>query len=57
MQSLSGHNLMRQQVPTVFSLHLVYLSTAVCINVESGTQTIAPIKQTEKIRVLLVQYF
>ena len=28
MQSLSGHYLMRQQAPMVFSLHLVYLSTA-----------------------------
>ena len=27
MQSLSGHYLMRQQAP-VFSIHLVYLSTA-----------------------------
>ena len=32
MQSLSGHYLMRQQVPMVFSLHLVYLSTAACIS-------------------------
>ena len=32
MQSLSGHYLMRQQVPTVFSLHLVYLSTAAWIS-------------------------
>ena len=32
MQSLSGHNLMRQQVPMVFSLHLGYLSTAACIS-------------------------
>ena len=31
MQSLSCHYLMRQQVPMVFSLHLVYLSTAACI--------------------------
>ena len=30
-QSLSGHYLMRQQAPMVFSLHLVYLSTAACI--------------------------
>ena len=30
MQSLSGHYLMRQQVPMMFSLHLVYLSTAAC---------------------------
>ena len=30
MQSLNGHNLMLQQVPMVFSLHLVYLSTAAC---------------------------
>ena len=34
MQSLSGHYLMRQQVPMVFSLHLVYLSTAACISEE-----------------------
>ena len=34
MQSLSGHYLMRQQVPMVFSLHLVYLSTAAYISVE-----------------------
>ena len=32
MQSLSGHYLMRQQVSMVFSLHLVYLSTAACIS-------------------------
>ena len=32
MQSLSCHFLMRQQVPMVFSLHLVYLSTAACIS-------------------------
>ena len=32
MQSLSGHYLMRQQAPMVFSLHLVYLSTAACIS-------------------------
>ena len=32
MQSLSCHYLMRQQVPMVFSLHLVYLSTAACIS-------------------------
>ena len=32
MQSLSGHYLMRQQVPMVFSLYLVYLSTAACIS-------------------------
>ena len=31
MQSLCGHYLMRQQVSIVFSLHLVYLSTAACI--------------------------
>ena len=31
MQSLSGYYLMRQQVSMVFSLHLVYLSTAACI--------------------------
>ena len=31
MQSLNCHNLMLQQVPKVFSLHLVYLSTAACI--------------------------
>ena len=32
MQSLSLHYLMRQQAPMVFSLHLVYLSTASCIS-------------------------
>ena len=32
MQSLSAHYLMRQQAPMVFSLHLVYLSTAACIS-------------------------
>ena len=32
MQSLSGHYLMHQQVPMVFSLHLVYFSTATCIS-------------------------
>ena len=32
MQSLSGHFLMRQQVPMVFLLYLVYLSTAACIS-------------------------
>ena len=32
MQSLCGHYLMRQQVSMVFSLHLVYLSTAACIS-------------------------
>ena len=32
MQSLSSHFLMRQPVPMVFSLHLVYLSTAACIS-------------------------
>ena len=32
MQSLSGHNLMRQQVPMVFSLHLVYFSPAAWIS-------------------------
>ena len=32
MQSLSSHYLMRQQAPKVFSLHLVYLSTAACIS-------------------------
>ena len=32
MQSLRGHYLMRQQVSMVFSLHLVYLSTAACIS-------------------------
>ena len=31
-QSLSGHYLMHQQAPMVFSLHLVYLSTAACIS-------------------------
>ena len=30
MQSFSGHYLTRQQAPMVFSLHLVYLSTAAC---------------------------
>ena len=32
MQSLSGHYMMRQQIAMVFSFHLVYLSTAVCIS-------------------------
>ena len=32
MQSLSGHYLMHQQAPMVFSLHLVYLSIAACIS-------------------------
>ena len=33
MQSLSGHYLMRQQVSMmVFSLHLVYRSSAACIS-------------------------
>ena len=32
MPSLSGHYLMRQQAPMVFSLHLVYLSTGACIS-------------------------
>ena len=32
MQSLRSHYLMRQQVSMVFSLHLVYLSTAACIS-------------------------
>ena len=32
MQSLSSHYLMRQLAPMVFSLHLVYLSTAACIS-------------------------
>ena len=32
MQSLSGHYSMRKQAPLVFSLHLVYLSTAACIS-------------------------
>ena len=32
MQSLSCHYLMLQQVSMVFSLHLVYLSTAACIS-------------------------
>ena len=30
--SLSGHYLIRQQAPVVFSLYLVYLSTAACIS-------------------------
>ena len=34
MQSLSGHYLMRQQVPMVFSLLLVYLGTVAYISVE-----------------------
>ena len=34
MQSLSDHYLMHQQAPMVFSLHLVYLSTAACISEE-----------------------
>ena len=32
VQSLSGHYLMRQQVSMIFSLHLVYLSTAAYIS-------------------------
>ena len=32
MQSLSSHYLMHQQVSMVFSLYLVYLSTAACIS-------------------------
>ena len=36
MQSLSGHNLMRQQTTMVFSLHLVYLCTAACISEKKG---------------------
>ena len=32
VQSLSDHYSMRQQVPMVFLLHLVYLSTAACIS-------------------------
>ena len=34
MLSLSGHYLMRQQVPTVFLLLLVYLGTVAYISVE-----------------------
>ena len=34
MQSLGDHYFMRQQAPMVFSLHLVYLSTAACISEE-----------------------
>ena len=34
MQSLSGQNLMRQQVPMVISLHSVFVSTVVCISEE-----------------------
>ena len=34
MQSLSGHYLMRQQVPMVFLLLLVYLFTVAYISVE-----------------------
>ena len=34
MQSLSGHYLMRQQVPRVFLLLLVYLGTVAYISVE-----------------------
>ena len=34
MQSLSGHYLMRQQVPMVFLLLLVYLDTVAYISVE-----------------------
>ena len=34
MQSLSGHYLMRQQVPMVFLLRLVYLGTVAYISVE-----------------------
>ena len=32
MQLLSSHYLMCQQAPLVFSLHLVYISTAACIS-------------------------
>ena len=32
MQLLSGHYMMRQQVSMVFSLHLVYISSAACIS-------------------------
>ena len=32
MQSLSGHYLISQQVTMVFSLHLVYRSSAACIS-------------------------
>ena len=32
MKLLSGHFLMCQQVPMVFSLHLANLSTAACIS-------------------------
>ena len=35
MQSLSGHYLMRQQVPMVFLLLLVYLGTVAYISVET----------------------
>ena len=45
MQSLSGHYLMRKQVPMVFSLHLVYLSIATCIS------------EKNKVRCLLAQGF
>ena len=34
MQSLSGHYLMRQQVPMMFLLLLVYLGTVAYISVE-----------------------
>ena len=34
MQSLSGHYLVRQNVPIVFLLFLVYLGTVVYISVE-----------------------
>ena len=34
MQSLSGRHLMRQQVPLVFLLHLVYVGAVAYISVE-----------------------
>ena len=40
IQSLSGHYLMRQQVLMVFSLHLVYLSTAACIPEKNEVESI-----------------
>ena len=55
MQSLSGHYLMRQEVPMVFLLHLVYLSTAACISEKNKVgsmlaQEFVRVKSQAKIR-------
>ena len=39
MQSLSKYYLLRQQVPMVFSLHLVYLSTAACTSEKNKVES------------------